>query len=714
MTASVAVRKQATRVARITSNFTNLKQVKQRMLEDLQESCLTEQDAKVLGVRAYLAEETVDLGLQVNRAGYQIPYFDLHGRGTKEFYRFRFLEYDNAKGFGKLVHSNGNGSKALKHDLRYTQPSNKPPQLYLPPTVDWAEVSQDVKVPIVFTEGEKKAACACKHGIATIGLGGVWNFKSAKEGVHLLPVFEKFKWDSRDVYICYDSDAQSNVHVCQAENVFAHELLNCGAVVYICRIPKLEGMSKTGIDDFIREQGDEAFKSSVLGQAKSFRDSEELYKLNGEVVYVKDPGVILRLENLQRISPRAFTEHAFSDRIWYETVSSGNGNVKQVPHSAAKEWLKWPYRATVERVTYRPGQPKFLLSGELNVWPGWGIPEPQKGDIGLWNMFMEYVFHDWEDAAFRRKWFEQWLAYPLQYPGVKLNQCVVMYSIEQGTGKSLIGYTLEKMYGRNFTEISDKNLQGNFNEWAENKQFVMGDEIASSGEKKRDTADRMKGMITQRELRLNPKYVPSYTVPDCINYYFTSNHADAFFVDDTDRRFFINEIKGKPMAQKWYKEYADWALEGPGASAIMYHLQHLDLSGFDPSGHAPQTASKQEMINMARSDVGSWAAALREDPDNILRIGQVVMPQHLWTTPELYRLYDPDEKGRVSLNGLARELRRAGFQRVRDGMPVRTKSAGLQRLWVIRKPPHAEQEYNALAAAKLYDDEQTAKLKGVK
>lgn len=718
--------------SKVTSNFSSLGKVKEAMLTKLRESTLDEADARELKLQPYTAQDVASqMGeeLTFHRAGFKIPYFNVHGRPTK-FYRFRYLEYDNARGFAKLVHSNGSGP--LKHDVRYVQPIDTVPEAYLSPTLAWPQIFTSVATPLLITEGELKAACACKHKLACVGLGGVWSFKSSKQGQHLLPLFKDITWTGaadvadddvkngkakpkleqlqRDVYICYDSDSITNSSVCAAENALAHELTNLGALVYICRIPALDG-NKTGVDDYIAKLGFDRFMRNVISVAPQWEASAELFRLNEEVIYVRDPGMVLRLDTLQRMTAGAFVEHQYSNRLWYATAANG----KLVEKSAPREWLKWPHRANIERVTYKPGEPKFCSAGgELNVWPGWGC-QPEEGDVTLWHDYLDYIFADHDDKEFRVRWFQQWLAYPLQHAGTKLNQSVVMWSVDQGTGKSVIGYAMQRIYGKNFTEISDKHLQGNFNEWAENKQFVMGDEIASTGDKRRDTADRMKSLITQRELRLNPKYVPSYTVPDCINYYFTSNHCDAFFVDDTDRRFFINEVKRKPRQAQWYGAFCAWALHSTaGAAAIFHHLLHFDMEGFDPQGHAPVTSSKREMIASSRTDAATWVNTLKEDPDQVLKIGDVVLPYKLWTAGELFKIYDPEGRGKLTVMGMTRELRKAGFKPMRDNSSIRTVSAGVQRLWAIRDREAMLLMQQPQQIAKQFDGERQGRTKGAK
>lgn len=634
------------------------------LLQDkLHESALTPKHASKLLFELIIASEAADEGLPVHLGGFRIPYFDLDGVPTG-FWRYRYLENTNT-GFDKAT---------KKKTLRYVQPKGTLNQLYLPPLLNWKELAEDTTQSVVITEGELKAACGCAHEIPTIGLGGVWCFRSGASHVALLEQFKEIKWKDRLVRICYDSDASTNPNVMAAENALAKELVRLGAQVQIVRLPALAPPSKTGMDDFIASEGPVEFLNALMHGA-DWRACQELFALNEEVVYVRDPGVVIQLDNLQRYSTRAFIDHAFATRRYMEEQPTARGT-RLVEKSAAAEWIKWPCRAEVNKVTYKPGEARITSNEELNTWQGWGC-EPTEGDIEPWDELLDYVF---QDDMEHRKWFEQWLAYPIQHPGAKLFTACVFWGTKHGTGKSLIGYTMMELYGKNSTEIGDQNLQGNFNDWAENKQFVMGDEI--TGGDKRHSADRMKSMITQRQLRVNQKYIPSYTVPDCINYYFTSNHPDAFFLEDADRRFFIHELRREPLEPEFYAKYDKW-FKGSGPRYLFHHLLNVDLEGFSPEAKAPTTRSKTEMIDNGRSDIGAWVAMLKHQPDTVLRIGSEVLNWTLATAQELHELYDRNRTGKTTSTGMARELARQGVLKANKGVPVRT-DFGTHRLWVVR------------------------------
>ncbi len=665
----------------------------------MHESKLDVKDANVLKFKP-VESSNAPAGIPFDEPGIIIPYFDINGKPTK-FWRYRYLKQPDVKGFAALV---------KRKPLKYVQTKGSLNELYLPPVVDWSEIAKNALVPILITEGEFKAACASLHTpYPTIGLGGVWSWKSTSRKMPLIPGFSDFVWEERPVYIVYDSDAVTNPMVMQAENALAKALTSLGAEPHIVRLPMGDEDSKMGLDDYIVQKGVDALEE-LLEEAEVWSAAMELHRLNEEVVYVRDPGLILRIENLQRMSPRAFADHAFSTRVYYEEVTTKKSSTL-VKKSAPKEWLTWPSRAEVPRVTYAPGEDRITEKREMNIWPGWGIHGdliPVPGDVSLWTQLLDHLFKGEPEA---RQWFERWCAYPIQYPGTKMYTSSVVWGLRHGTGKSFVGYALGKIYGRNFTEVDDEIISASHNDWAENKQFVMGDEITTGD--KRTKSDRMKTMITRQQLRLNPKYIPSYTVPDVINYYFTSNHPDSFFLEDDDRRYFIHEVKGAPLPDEFYKKMEAWVgsphVQGPGIPALFHHLLNLNLGDFQGTSRALMTKAKRNMLESGRSDLGTWVANLKEEPDSVLKLDNHVLPYALWRSEDLLRLYDPSEKTKVTANGMARELSRQGFRKAADGNGVRT-SQGQCRLWIVREVDRLERLHGH-KIGEMYDAERKRKAK---
>lgn len=635
------------------------------MAVKLAESGLDAADGKRLGMRALTAAQTAKLD-----AAFQllpsllIPYTDAKGKATG-LYRIRYLEKPT-----------GFAAATKKGPQRYAQPTGTDPGIYFTPGHDWSSVLSSAD-PLHITEGELKAACACKHGFPTIGLGGVWSWKSARKGEAMLPALKAVSWKNRSVYVTFDSDAATNPQVAKAQAALCDALCDLGAQPYLVQLPPLQPGQKTGLDDLIVGAGPESYEEA-LQVATPYAAARDMWALNREVAYVRDPGIVVEIEGGLRMTPAAFISHAYANRHYYEQTVRKDGSVALVKKPLAKGWLEWPQRAELARLTYSPGEPRITADGGYNFWRGWGC-EPKKGDVSLWRQLLEFLFKGDVEAM---RWFERWCAYPLQHPGIKMYSTAVVWGVATGTGKSLVGYSLGRIYGDNFTEIDEDQLGGSFNEWAQNKQFIMGDDVTSS-QSRNLLADRIKSMITRENFRVNAKHLPTYVVPDRINYYFTSNHPDAFFVEDYDRRFFVHEVVGESLDRSFYQRYDDWLRSGRMAPALFDHLLRLDLGSFDPRAPAHETQAKRLMVLDGKSDLGSWVARLKQDPDSALRVGDAAVRGDLFAAEELLRLYDPDGRSRATANGMGRELKRSGFRLVNGGTTVRTPS-GPRRLYAVR------------------------------
>lgn len=196
-------------------------------------SGLTKDDMLKLGMYS-LDVKSMYTEFGITAEGYAIPYRD-------GFCRAKILKYISR--FGE------------EFTRKYTQKRGSECQLYLPNIggINWKKIAEDSSANLLITEGEKKAAAACKAGFNCIGLGGVWNFKS-KRG--FLREWESFALKGRKILIVYDSDIVDKPKVRQAEYALYIELVALGANVMRVRLPEkgLDG-EKVGLDDFLAANG---------------------------------------------------------------------------------------------------------------------------------------------------------------------------------------------------------------------------------------------------------------------------------------------------------------------------------------------------------------------------------------------------------------------------------------------------------------------------
>lgn len=244
------------------------------ILSDLGTSGLSPDD---LQIRPIGAAEVAACGAPASvlqtGGGFVIPYFDRMGRMIP-FYRI----------------------KLFNHDPKYKQPKGSGNHIYFPKHFTSALKSSKC---IIITEGEKKAAIACKMGIATVGLGGVYSWRNTTvvlpEGSKIdqeytgqkryrlkLPSSSSVIQDALTValgltdlvdlanelklplVICFDSDSGASLKsdVQRAAAQLGYELRYRGISTNQIKLLVLPSVrsGKTGLDDFIVEKGIDAFK----------------------------------------------------------------------------------------------------------------------------------------------------------------------------------------------------------------------------------------------------------------------------------------------------------------------------------------------------------------------------------------------------------------------------------------------------------------------
>lgn len=630
------------------------------MLEKLATSGLTSADAKTLKLEPH--PEGHALAIQpACLAGFRIPYFNLDGTVDDEFYRFRMLQTKPSKGWASIM-------EEPKKPRRYSQPAGTGNHVYLPPIgdLDWEAIAADPEVSLALTEGELKAACACKYGPPTIGLGGVYNWRSAKQGHDFLPILKKFMWEGRDVTIIFDSDVKVNPMVSVAAGRLAHELVARGAIVRLGLVPAMEDGTKQGLDDLIYNTKNEDALVDIVATAEDIGPSAALHELNSLVAYIHATDEVVELATGKIITPTTFTNAAYSAYKYNEQSLRPDGTERLIPKPAARAWLDWPMRSTVTALDYAPECPTVIIpdTTAYNTWfaHGWGCEPSNKGSIKPWEELFDQVFGDLDPA--HQMWAKRWFGYPIQHPGMKLRTAMLVWGHGQGTGKSRMGETMEHIYGpKNFATITKHHLESQFTGTIGNKQFIMSNELSIGGGK-RELSEYLKDLITQPTVVINEKHRKEYKATDHANYYFTSNKSDALYLEADDRRFFIAQVTRPRPDPKFFLDYTQW-LKKEGASRLHYYFKHeLDLGDFNPYGEAPVTSDKAEMIREGYSELDAWCLDLRDNTEKVLPRER--FSPEVYTVEDLVLVYsgnDP-QKLRCTANAMARAIKRANITRV--------------------------------------------------
>jgi hypothetical protein len=319
--------------------------------------------------------------------------------------------------------------------------------------------------------------------------------------------------------------------------------------------------------------------------------------LNERFAVSASEGLIYDIATCQPFEERGF-------RLVYDNqkildLSSNPTRPKAVGQGSA--WLKHPDRRTFKNLVLRPNEPHFTADGNLNLWRGYAV-KPVTGDLRCFFWLLKRLIPNRE----ARRYFLRWVAFTVQHPGCKIRTAIVLWGLTHGTGKNLLVEAIGSLFQLDhFVVIGQAQLESNFNAWLMNKVLVLGDEVSSLD--KRSQSNRLKGWITGTSFRCNEKGIKERDAENHANFIFVSNHFDALFLEDQDRRFFVCEVTSPKLTEAESDRFANWRDSG-GREALLNFLLciNVDRTVFNPFSPAPETDAKTRMIETSRSDVERW------------------------------------------------------------------------------------------------------------
>jgi putative DNA primase/helicase len=136
--------------------------------------------------------------------------------------------------------------------LKYEFPCRAHVCLDVPPLPWVFDALKNPAVPLLFTEGTKKADAAASQGLACVAAIGVWNWRGTNKhgGKMTLPDLDDIAWNGRDVFLVYDSDVMVKEPVHTALARLAGVLQNRDAHVQYIYLPSGPHGEKVGLDDW--------------------------------------------------------------------------------------------------------------------------------------------------------------------------------------------------------------------------------------------------------------------------------------------------------------------------------------------------------------------------------------------------------------------------------------------------------------------------------
>jgi len=202
----------------------------------------------------------------------------------------------------------------------------------------------------------------------------------------------------------------------------------------------------------------------------------------------------------------------------------------------------------------RNGEPKMY--GAFNIFTGFPLEDVEENkDCEQFENSPLYNHIKIDMCNNNLEEFERLMDYiadMIQQPA-KMRGNAHLFISEQGTGKGLLAFFIQKLLGINhcitFNNISD--YFSNFNVEKSNKLFKVIEEISDKGEAFHK-ADILKADLTKDRERIEPKGIDAYTLNHYARYFLFSNNENAIYIENSDRRYTIHNIANTHANDKVY------------------------------------------------------------------------------------------------------------------------------------------------------------------
>ncbi len=564
----------------------------------------------------------------------RLPYYGLDGGPIIDpklgipFARYRIERPDDWRPTPKgTKDAHGNPIR----DRKYISPLASSTFVYLPRVegLNWGDVSVNPSVEVFITEGEFKSYTLTKSGYACVGLSGIQAF--GKNDAPFPEPFAQFSHLDRLYYIVFDADSESDFDnplkptVRDAALRLASKLTVKGGRVYLLNIARTDTFkrarekdadAKMGVDDYLHANGT---IEELLATRTDAVQCQDMATLRNTYAYYSGEGPhIVNVTNGNIYKTGVFVNELERHRIRY---SEGKGGLKKT--YVAQEFLELRDKPVIERKVFWPSHaPGYDAENRLyNEWRGFAVdgrvPEGEDGGerynevVAVWRRFLGGLFGLAEEATYA----EKWIADIFQYPGRKTTKAVLLMTPLTGIGKSLLGEIIRALIGETHSvAVELDRTMDKFNALLSRKLFVQIDEAQGrfSGHE-----SKLDDLVTSDKVVIEKKGFDPITVDNFGRIFMTSNSSVPIRLNAENRRMFVSGptmlLKDKPEWSAWVGGTAAKVLKSAeGLAALRWHLDRVDLTGWNPTEHVMVTGRMMDLVEMSGTVNTDVAAGLME------------------------------------------------------------------------------------------------------
>ena len=358
---------------------------------------------------------------------------------------------------------------------------------------------------------------------------------------------------------------------------------------------------KGGADKYCRRQ---------IKRAKEYCEDPNLTMMNDRHAIIGNIGGKCRVieEIRDDVLHRArITLSSFEDlrnrysNIMIQVGTTDKGLPIMVP--LGKYWINHKMRRQFDTMKFMPQGDE---PGVYNLWRGFNV-EPIPGDCSL------YLAHVLENVCGGNQvyydYIIRWMARAIQFPATQ-GQVAIVLRGGKGTGKSLFATMFGRLYGRHHLHVANpSHLVGNFNAHLRDVILLFADEAFFAGDKRHESVLKM--LVTEDSIPIEAKGVDTEPYPNYVHLIMASNDPHVIRATGDERRYFVLDMGEKNKQDKKFFKALIEQMENGGFEALLYHLQSLDLTGFQVRDVPDTTALQEQKLLSMGVDEEWWFRKLQ-------------------------------------------------------------------------------------------------------
>jgi len=322
----------------------------------------------------------------------------------------------------------------------------------------------------------------------------------------------------------------------------------------------------------------------------------------------------------------------------------------------------------------------------LNTYsPSYPTPDMKRRDEAkaVWEKLIHPIYSP-DDARTITDWFAH-----IVQKRTKIIWALFVCGTQHGAGKSLTAkFVCPALGPNNFGIIGGETFSKEFNTRSVEKQMIVIEELKAPNQNRALPMERMKTLITNETTEVEGKGTNREEKFNVASYVIFSNYRDALKLDNSDRRYYMVDVKripkeDMPAREVELRKIFDYCTDPANGPAIRAFFESHKISpDFEPKGSAPVNNFKAEAIRLSKTDFEiEIEEAIEGEADPLVS-------SFVLSTNRLFCVLGGERKREITMQRIGSHMSALGWVKLPGGR--KSIMGDLHHVWIDPESPLAD------------------------